>query len=76
VSDRSQQIGAVISVASLVSHSDPAEALAVLIGAVTLMCARSKDPIATLQISIDSISTARDICVARLRPAAPEGQLS
>jgi hypothetical protein len=61
---RAPQIDAVISTASFVSLSDPAETLAVLIGAITIMCARSKDAAATLQIAIDSLGVARDIAIA------------
>jgi hypothetical protein len=61
---RAPQIDAVISTAALVTHCDPAETMAVLIGAITIMCARSKDCPATLQIAINSLSVARDIAVA------------
>jgi hypothetical protein len=63
---RLPQIDAVISAAGLVTNSEPAEALAVLVGAITIMCARSKDVPATLQIAIDSLSVARDIAIAHI----------
>jgi len=67
--DRTAQICAVISTASVVSHGDQAEAIAVLLGAITMMCARSLNPIATIEISIDSLAAARDICTAHMLAA-------
>jgi Co/Zn/Cd efflux system component len=63
--DRNKQIDAVVSAAALVTDGDAAVALGVLIGAVVIMCSRSKDPVATMAIAMQSINTARDITIAR-----------
>jgi hypothetical protein len=61
------QLDAIIAVVSRLADGNSSQATSFLVGALTLMCAKSSDPIATLQISIDSLTTARDICIARTR---------
>jgi hypothetical protein len=61
------QLSALLALASRLASGSSSQATSFLVGALTLMCAKSSDPIATLQISIDSLTTARDICIARTR---------
>jgi lipid-A-disaccharide synthase-like uncharacterized protein len=43
--------------------TDHAEAISMLVGALTLKAGESTDPVAVLQIAIDSLTQARDLCV-------------
>jgi hypothetical protein len=61
------QLSALLALVSRLADGNSSQATSFLVGALTLMCAKSSDPIATLQISIDSLTTARDICIARTR---------
>jgi hypothetical protein len=65
--DPMTQLSALLALASRLASGSSSQATSFLVGALTLMCAKSSDPIATLQISIDSLTTARDICIARTR---------
>lgn len=60
---RQAQLDAIIAVACRLADHDGAAMLALLVGATTLACGRGGDPVAVLQIAIDSLTTARDLCV-------------
>lgn len=65
---RNDQLQAVTETARLVSGGDNATAVAVLVGALILLCAKSHDPIAVMQIAMNSIGDARDLANRVLNP--------
>lgn len=69
---RQRQLEAIITTAALVANDDASTAVALIIGALTLACCRSKAPAAALQVAIDSLTHAQNILVAR-GPAAQGG---
>lgn len=60
-------LDAILAIVDKLANGDRAQATSMLIGALTIMCGQSSDPIATLQVSIDSLSQARDLCVAKVK---------
>lgn len=64
--NRQAQLDAVIAVACRLAEHDPASMIALLVGATTLACGRSVDPAATLAIAIDSLTSAREMCIEHL----------
>jgi hypothetical protein len=65
-------LDAVIAATAKVS-SDRAEAIASLVGAIVVICSNARDPVANLQVAINGLTEARNICGGRV--AAPVGDL-
>lgn len=65
---RKAQIDAVIQAARDAAGGDNATAVSLLVGALILLCAKSHDPIAVMQIAMNSIGDARDLANRVLNP--------
>jgi hypothetical protein len=56
-----------ILLAAVIASADSAEAISLLVGALTLACGRTQHPAACMSVAIESLENARAICVAHMQ---------
>ena len=60
--EQQRRMNAVL-LAALIGAKDSAEAISLLVGALTLACGRTERPAVCLSVAIDSLDKARSICL-------------